>query len=69
MKKKATTFMTPTGALIYVQLEENNLITDFIPDAKFDLYCHIRKNIPGLCKLFDTRRDLKKELAKQNYYI
>lgn len=62
-------FITTTGALIYVQCRDGPQVTDMTTDEKFRLYHYIRKEIPNLVILFDTKRDLVAELEKQNYFV
>ena len=66
---KMSAFMTQTGALIYVKCRKKNQVIHFTTDAKFLLYHYIREEMPSKCILFDTRRDLEANLAKQNYFI
>lgn len=77
---KVTAFTTRTRTLIYVKIEEGEQvtptlkwnkikITHFVTDNHFLDYLKIRKEIPNLVTLFDTRRDLKNRLEIIGRYI
>lgn len=66
---KVTTFISPSGSLIYVRVTQGKTIKHLTTDEKFLLYRYIRKEIPNLCVLFDTKRELVQNLADQNYHI
>lgn len=67
---KVSVFMTPTRALLYVkQVQDDGSITHLVTDEKFLLYKYIRKEVPKLCVLFDTRKEIEERLAKLNYRI
>ena len=67
---KVSVFMTPTKALLYVkQLQNDGKIVHLVTDEKFRLYHYVRKEVPDLCVLFDTRREIENNLRQLNYYI
>jgi hypothetical protein len=69
-KKRFTVFMSH-GALIYAKCHDfdQGIITHYTTDEKFLLYHFLRKEIPSICILYDTRRDLEKELSRFNYHV
>ena len=68
-KKRVTAFITTTGTLLYVRMTEGNAIVHLTTDKAFDVYVHVRKEVPDFCRLYGTRRELEQELERQNFFI
>ena len=66
--KDLSVFKTRTDALIYARLIEYEGVTHFTTDNHFDLYVKIRKEIPKIVIICDTRKELVSKLEAINYY-